>query len=77
MLRSIGAHSELIVRPTGVNVVATSCAYSALRHFDDSCGGPITPPVSVRLTIRHSPGWISLANAAEAAKTSNPDRATR
>src|SRR5580692_9120029 len=65
-LRSIGAQTEFIVLGTGENVVARSWAWSAVRHLDDSWGGPITPPVAVRLVIFHKPGSMPSANAAQA-----------
>jgi hypothetical protein len=65
-LRSIGAHVELMVRDTGENVVARSATSCEVRHFEDSCGGPITPPVWVLLVTCHRPGSIPSAAAVEA-----------
>src|SRR5262249_58906317 len=64
-LRSIGAHSELTVWDTGENVVARSLVSCGVRHFDDSCGGPITPPVWVRVVTCHRPGSSPSAKAVE------------
>jgi len=67
-LRSIGAHVELTVRDTGEKVVARSATSLGVRHFEDSCGGPITPPVWVLLITCHRPGSIPSAKTVEPPK---------
>jgi hypothetical protein len=67
-LRSIGAQVELTVRETGEKVVARSATSCGVRHFEDSWGGPITPPVCVLLITCHSPGSIPSANTVEPPK---------
>src|SRR5215468_8892921 len=67
-LRSIGAQVELTVRDTGEKVVARSATSWGARHLEDSCGGPITPPVWVLLVICHRPGSIPSANPVEPPK---------
>src|ERR1700722_15542848 len=61
--RSIGVQTELTVPATGENVVARSAVCSGVRLLELSCGGPMTPPVSVRVMTRHSPGAMPSANA--------------
>jgi hypothetical protein len=68
-LRSIGAHVELTVRDIGEKVVARSATSWEVRHFEDSCGGPITPPVWVLLITCHSPGSIPSANTGKLPRT--------
>src|SRR5438067_2935827 len=67
-LRSTDPQVELTVRDAGEKVAARSATSGAVRHFDDSCGGPITPPVWVLLITRHKPGSIPSANAVELPK---------
>src|SRR5262252_1862134 len=64
-LRSIGAHVELTVRDIGEKVLARSATSWGVRHFEDSWGGPITPPVWVLLITCHRPGSIPSANPVE------------
>jgi hypothetical protein len=67
-LRSIGAQVELTVRDAGEKVAARSATSWAVRHFEDSWGGPITPPVWVLLITCHRPGSIPSANPVEPPK---------
>jgi hypothetical protein len=65
---SIGAQVELTVRDAGEKVAARSATSWAVRHLEDSCGGPITPPVWVLLITCHRPGSIPSANPGEPPK---------
>jgi hypothetical protein len=67
-LRSIGAQVELTVREVGEKVAARSATSWAVRHREDSCGGPITPPVWVLLITCHRPGSIPSAKPVEPPK---------
>ena len=69
-LRSIGAQTEFTVAGIGEKVAPRSPVCAAVRHFDDSCGGPATPPLSIWAVIFHSPGSMPSATAAEAANAS-------
>ena len=58
------------MRAIGEKVVSRSPVSAGVRHFELSCGGPMTPPVSVRVMIRHSPGSMPPAYAAVAMSVS-------
>jgi hypothetical protein len=57
-----------MVRDTGEKVMARSPTSCVVKHFEDSWGGPITPPVWVLLMTCHRPGSMPSPNAAEIIK---------
>jgi len=73
---SAGVQLELSAPAAGTNVATTSLASAGLKQRELICGGPITPPVIVRLVIRHRPGAMPSAKPAVAAKAMAPADAT-